>query len=62
MKIENVYLRSFVASLFGSVLVFVLGLIFGRNTGFSWKMALIYFVLMMVALIGRHFLKKYTSS
>ncbi|MBP0724550.1 hypothetical protein J5Y03_05035 [Bacillus sp. RG28] len=61
MKIENVYLRSFVISLIGSIMLFILSLFFGKNVNYSWEITMVYFVLMMLAIIGKHFLKRYDN-
>lgn len=61
MKIENVYLRSFVVSLIGSIMLFVLGLCFGKNVSYLWKITMVYFGLIMFTLIGKHFLKRYAN-
>ena len=61
MKIENVYLRSFVVSLIGSIMLFVLGLFFGKSVNYLWKITMVYFVLVMFAIIGKHFLKRYSN-
>ena len=61
MKIENVYLRSFVVSLIGSIMLFILGIFFGENVNYLWEITMVYFVLIMFTLIGKHFLKRYAN-